>query len=198
MLCLEIHHQNELLCRAGIQRASMLSAHVSAFVGDDEALGYLHLSGMCELGGERIAHVYWNEPVPLAIGDWVAFRLVESDEPFTPTQIKPTESAEYIEEQRKFEEFERQFVPPTEPSERRWPNTAMTMFVNGEEQSRARFVGKEEHILCSIDWNQWRPDYLKVFARSFGEKPSDEKQKKEWLRKNLVPGDCFEIEIGTV
>ena len=62
---------------------------------------------MCDLSGERTAHVHWCDDHQLVAGDVVAFGFVESDEPSTPAQIVGTDSPEYLEEQRQFAEFEK-------------------------------------------------------------------------------------------
>lgn len=68
MICLEIALHGQLLWRAGIENATMLAPMLSSFVRAED-LADQHASGMCELSGERSAHVYRGEPAVLRAGD---------------------------------------------------------------------------------------------------------------------------------
>src|SRR5436190_570231 len=78
MVCVEVTLDGSPFRRVGIKDASLITPTVHGFV-DDEAPARLELSGMCDLGGERAAHVYWGpDDVALNDGTVVTFRLAMS------------------------------------------------------------------------------------------------------------------------
>lgn len=195
MICLEIALNEKLLWRAGVENATVLAPLLGSFVWAEE-LADLHVSGMCELPGERSAHVYWGEPAVLCAGDAVRFTLVDSGGPTPPSEIKATDSPGYLEEQREFEASNSTFSPPDAPAPRRWPAVAYSCTVNGEHRATATLVQEEEHMLCSLLWNQWTPDRCRVLVRSFnGASQPDDRPQTEWLRVNLSLGESFEVQI---
>src|SRR5437899_2838668 len=110
MICIEVSLDGEVFRRTGVKDASLLTPGVAAFVGDDKP-ARLTLSGMCDLPGERAAHVYWGDEMSLNNGAVVTFRFTISDSPSKPDQLVPTDSPKYIEEQREFEQLKNNFVP---------------------------------------------------------------------------------------
>lgn len=196
MICLEISRNSTLLCRAGIENASMLSLHLSAFVGADY-LAHLFIGGMCDLDGERTAHVNWGDIENMSAGGKVTVALINSDYPTKPIEVKATDSPEYLEEQAKFIEFDKSFVPDSIPAERKLPKLAFDCSINGEHKATAILAPNEEHILCSVTWDKWRPERCRVFVRSFvGSERSGNKLQTEWLRANLQLGDLLEIGVS--
>jgi hypothetical protein len=193
MICLEVHRNKELLTRAGIEGGLLLSAHVGAFIGDDEPAS-LHVAGMCDLNEGRSAHVYWLDFERLVVGDVLTFQVVHSDTPSPYLEVKPTDSPKYIDEQREFAEVERNYKPPLVPAARKWPSLGLDMALDGREVGHASYGTAEEHILCSVDWNRWRPERLRVLVRSFGGAP-DAVMPTEWLRTNLREGETFELRL---
>lgn len=196
MRCIAIAVNGNSLCVAGITNASMIGPQIGAAVSDEYPPS-LHIAGMLDIGAERTAHVYWYENYRLGPGDTVRFEFADSLVPSSPIQIKPTDSPEYLEEQRKFEEFERSFIPDRVPMRRTWPNLAFDCILNGERMATARFVGNEEHILCTVHWDKWRPDRCRVFVRTFGDKSRPEAtDATEWFRRNLALGDVFGVRLA--
>src|SRR5688572_5923156 len=108
MRCIEVKVNGALLWRAGVENASMIGPILHGAMAGDGPAG-IRVAGMCDLSDERTAHVYWCEDHPVAGGDVVTFAFVESDAPTPPTDIVPTDSPEYLEEQRQFAEFEKSF-----------------------------------------------------------------------------------------
>ena len=196
MRCIALAVNGQPVCVAGIGNASMIGPSIGGAVSD-EYPPMLDIRGMCELDAGRTAHVYWCENMFLKPGDCVQFAFVESPEPSPPAQVKPTDSPEYIEEQRKFEELERSFVPDGTPMRRIWPNLTFECSVNREPVAIARFSGNEEHILCSVLWDKWQPERCRVYVRSFGDKvqPMDNGT-TDWFRTNLILGDIFEVRLA--
>src|SRR5213079_3056255 len=92
MVCVEVTLDGSPFRRVGIRDASLITPTVHGFV-DDEAPARLELSGVCDLGGERAAHVYW-EPDDVALNDGtvVTFRLAMCEFPSPPDQVVPTDS----------------------------------------------------------------------------------------------------------
>src|ERR1700743_2043799 len=119
MICLDISVNGSPFCRAGIEQSIFLSPALRIFVGSEDCAS-LSITGMCEISADRSAHVYWPER-NLSPGDVVRFTMINAADPTSPSEIKATDSSQYLEEQRQFEEFERTFVPPATPAERRWP-----------------------------------------------------------------------------
>ena len=195
MLCLEVRINEEPAWIAGIDKAIMLSAHLAAFVGAEEPAS-LRLAGMCDLGNDRDAHVYWFHELPIKTGDRLSFGLVESDLPTPPTEVQPTDSPAYLEEQREYLEAEASWQPPSEPSPRTWPNLQVHLSINGQSLLRSGYALSQDHYLCSFDWNQWRPDRLRVYARSFsGAYHRPDHHHTDWLRANLKLGEVASIEV---
>jgi len=195
MICLEISLNERLMWRMGVENATMLSPTISSFVGAEDPAG-LHVSGMCDLPSERSAHVYWGEPISLHSGDTVHIVLVESTCPTPPSEVKATDSPEYLEEQRQFEELDRAYVPSDTPVIRRWPAVAFRCSVNGQHQATATLASNEEHILCSLLWDQWHPGQCRVFVRSFsGSTKRGDKRQTEWLRANLSLNEFLEVQV---
>lgn len=196
MVCIEVRLNGQLLRRAGITDASLISPMLSGYVGG-EVPASLMLSGMCDLPDDRAAHVYWtpDDEVELKSGDVVTFKFVESDEPTKPERIVPTDSPEYIEEQRQFTKMKETFVPDTSVPPRNYPGLAFDCRVNGSPAAVARLNGDEQHILCSVMWNKWRPERFRVLVRSFGNKFVDDSE-TEWVRRDLALGDELELEVA--
>ncbi len=197
MICIEIPLNGKLLWRAGIENATMPAPMIGSFVGSED-LADLHVSGMCDFPGERSAHVNWGEPAVLRAGDVVRFAVVDSGYPTPPSEIKAVDSPEHLEEQREFEALNSTFVPPDAPAPRRWPAVTYRCCVNGEHRATATLVQEQEqeHILCSLLWNQWTPGRCRVLVRSFnGASQSDDRPQTEWLRVNLSLGESFEVQV---
>jgi hypothetical protein len=195
MICLEISLNQKLMYFAGVENAIMLSPTLSSFVGD-EYPACIDVSGMCDLPDERRAHIYWGEPTFLHAGDVVRIAMVESASPTPPAKVEATDSAEYVEEQRQFEEFERTYLPPDAPAVRRWPAVQFLCKVNGEHRTTVTLAPGEEHILCSLLWNQWHPNKCEVYIRSFvGATRQDDDRQTEWLRVNLSLNESLEVEV---
>jgi hypothetical protein len=193
MISLEVHRNNDLLTRAGVEGALLLSALVGAFIGDEEAAS-IQVAGMCDLDKGRLAHVYWADFDKLAVGDVLSFRLVHCDSPSAYIELNATDSPTYIKEQAEFAELKRDYKTPATPAARRWADLSLCMSLGGRELGRASYGTGEEHILCSVDWNQWRSERLRVFVRSFGRAPGAVKP-TEWLRANLTEGEVFELRL---
>jgi hypothetical protein len=192
MVCVEVNLDGSLFRRAGIQDASLITPIVSGFVGDDTP-ARLDLSGMCELGGERAAHVYWAPPqLALRSGSVATFRLTTCESPSPPEDLVPIDSPAYLAEQREFEALKKSLVPDPAPSARVFPELAFHCRLNHERVTVARLKPNEEHILCSIFWGKWHPDRLEVSITSFGL----DSPKTEWLRKDLAVGDELEIRVA--
>jgi hypothetical protein len=196
MRCIDVQVNGALLWRAGVENASMIGPMVHGAMAGDSPAG-IRLAGMCDLPDDRNAHVSWCEEHPLAAGDVVSFAFVEADSATPPAEVVATDSAEYLEEQRKFAEFEKSFVPDRTPMRRQFPALTFHCTVNGNEPIAARFRNNEEHILCGIDWNKWRPDVCRIYVRSFGgAEPPSERAPTEWLRANLNLGEQFAIRVA--
>ena len=126
------------------------------------------------------------------------FRLIDSETPSPHTELHATDSAEYLEQQSKYLEAEAAYQPPTESAERRWPNLRVRLNINGTPSVRAGYAASEEHMLCSLDWNQWRPERLRVYVRSFsGASARLDRQETAWLRTNLQKGESLSAELDT-
>ncbi len=196
MKCIAIAVNGHSVCVAGIINALMIGPSIWAAVSDEHPPS-LDIAGMVDIDAERAAHVYWSEEFRLKLGDMVRFEFTDSQSPSLPVQVKPTDSPEYIEEQRKFEELERSTVPDRAPMRRVWPSLAFECALNGEKVATARLAGNEEHILCTVLWDKWCPDCCRVFVRTFGDKSQPEKtEATEWLRVNLALGDTLDVRLA--
>jgi len=192
MVCVEVTLDGSPFRRVGIKDASLITPTVHGFV-DDEAPARLELSGMCDLGGERAAHVYWGpDDVALNDGTVVTFRLAMCEFPSPPDQVVPTDSPAYIEEQREFAALRKSVLPYINPSRRAFPELAFHCRINQGLVTVARLNPGEDHILCSMFWGKWHPDRLEVSVSTFG----DGTAKTEWLRKDLAVGDVLEIRVA--
>jgi hypothetical protein len=134
MVCLDIKVNGDLVCRAGIANASILSSILGASVGADHPAD-LYISGMCELPEKRAAHVRWAKDRSVSSGDHITFTLIDCEDPTEPTEIVPTDSPEYLAEQANFEEFERTYVREEAPAERKRPTLSFDCRINDEPKS---------------------------------------------------------------
>jgi len=194
LICIEVHLNERLICRAGVADACILNCIVGAGVGGDQPASF-HVAGMLDLPEDRAAHVYWSDESALAPPDHLRIALVDSDEPSPPLRVTPTDSPEYLEEQRQFAELEKSTTSPPVPGPKRWPNATLSLRVNNSDETRATLKNQEEHILCSTVWDKWRPEFLRVYVRSFSSGWSKNEAKTEWLRANLRVGEYLDIGV---
>jgi hypothetical protein len=196
MRAIDVAVNGKPLWRLGIMNASIISPSVSAWVADDSPAS-LMVSAMCDLDEGRAAHVRWCENWPLANGDLVAFRFMDSDDVTLPEAIVPTDSPDYLEEQRSLAESLKDFVPDRAPAVRKRPGLAFECRLNGQPAAIASLVGDEEHVLCSLLWIKQRPDRCSLSVRTFGDrsKPEDSPA-TEWLRTTLALNDDFSVRIA--
>jgi hypothetical protein len=197
MICFEVHSDDVLVCRAGSADASLLSVILSGYISGEIPASF-HVSGLQELPDERRAHIYWVEehPYPLALRSSISISVVDSDNPTPPIEIKATDSVEYLEEQREFEEFEKSYMGPEPQLEIHWPTLKLKFLLNGEEISDAQFLDGEGHIMCSINWHKWSPDHCKVYVRSFGSGLTANKRETDWFRGFLEVGDRLDVFVN--
>ena len=195
MICIAVQRNDLPACVAGIADASLLTAIVAGGSAGDDAASF-HVAGMCDLTAERTAHVYWIHETPLVSGDRLRFTLVQSDQPTTPIEVKATDSPEYLEEQRQFEEVERTWTPPTEPPPLRWPHLGLHLSLKDDDPIRLRIPVGQEHVMCSLHWNKWRPDHCNVYVRTYtGFAKGTEQRTTDWLRGKLKVGEGFELRL---
>lgn len=196
MRAIEVAVNGKLLWRLGIRNASIIAPSLRAGVADDSPAS-LMVSAMCDLDEERAAHVRWCEEWSLANGDLVAFTFVESDDVTLPEAIVPTDSPDYLEEQRDFAQWLKDFVPDRSPAVRKRPALAFECRLNGQPAAIATLVGAEEHVVCSLLWVKQRPDGCKVSVRSFGDKSKPEESlSTDWFQTTLALNDAFSVRIA--
>jgi hypothetical protein len=193
MVGLQITRNGSIVCRAGIENATILSIHLHAWIGGD-APAQLDVTGMCELPQGRSAHVYWDTCVGLHNLDDVVVAFTQFDSPSLPLMLKPIDSPEYLEEQRQFEEFERTFRGPMEKIEVRFPTVAFDLTRGGQTIARAALRDGEEHILCTATWDRWRPDACRVYVRSFGGSTGTDDE-TDWYRGELAEGEHIGVRV---
>jgi len=195
MICLAVHRSDSLVCMAGIAEGSMLTSIIAGGVGDEHPASF-YVAGMQDLPVERSAHVFWVHERPLSAGDRLRFTLIESDDASAPIEIKATDSQEYLEEQREFEQIERHYVPPIASPPRRWPALELGLRLREESPVRARLPLDQEHIMCSLLWDKWSPERCRVYVRSFtGFAQGTQRKTTDWLRGDLHVGDSFELSV---
>ena len=186
----------QLRWRAGIANASILTPLLSAWIAD-EAPASIRVSGMCDLEQGRTAHVHWCESFPVAKGDTVVFRFIDTDHPTPPAEIIPTDSPAHLEEQRAFAESLKTFVPDPAPAARLHPALSFEYRLNGQPPATASLVGGEEHMLCSLLWIKQRPDQCRISIRSFGDKAKQEHSPAtDWCQVTLALNDEIAICIA--
>src|SRR6266513_2718619 len=196
MRAIDVAVNGKLLWRLGIRNASIISPSVSAWVADDSAAS-LMVSAMCDLDGGRAAHVRWCETWSLANGDLVAFKFIESDDVTLPDAIVPTDSPDYLEEQRSLAESLKDLVAERAPAVRKRPELAFECGLNGQPATIASLLGGEEHLLCSLLWIKQRPDRCDVSVRTFGDTSKPEHSPAtDWLRTTLALNEDFSVRIA--
>ena len=196
MRAIDIAVNGKQLWRLGISNASIISPTLSAWVADDSPAS-LMVSAMCDLDEGRAAHVRWCESWPLADGDLVAFKFIESDDVTPPEAVVPTDSPDYLAEQRRLADSLKDFVPDRAPAVRKRPGLAFECRLKGQPAAIASLVEGEEHVLCSLLWIKQRPDRCEVSVRTFGDKAKPEgSPATEWLRTTLALNDDFSVRIA--
>jgi hypothetical protein len=195
MICLIVTRNNEVVCKAGISNACLLSTILSGGLGDDDPASF-HVSGMQELPGGRNAHVYWVHETAIVPGDHLVFALRECDDPSAPVEHQPTDSPDYIEQQREYQAFEKTYTGPVPMTPRRWPHLELRFRMRDEPEVVARLKEGEEHMMCSLDWHKWRATEGRVYVRSFtGGLPGAEGNTTDWLRGTLRIGDSLSVSV---
>lgn len=193
MYLLNVSLNGSPLCFAGIAEASSVSVVVGASVYGDEVASF-HVAGMQELDGERMAHVYWVEEHPLNIGDVLSFVPSEGSRPSVPALVKPTDSPEYLKEQKQYDEFRASHIYPQPTPVQKRSTIAYGLWAPGFPVVEARLSLRQQHLLCSVLWNKWRPERTRVSVRSFAS-GDVESSKVAWLQTNLSQGEEFKIEV---
>jgi hypothetical protein len=151
---------------------------------------------MCDVSDDRAAHVHWLDETPIASGDRITISLVQTEDPSAPYATQATDDEAYLKEQRWFEELNKNYVPPTESANRRWPALTYECTIGGRKVVRAAYALAEEHMLCTALWDKWRPDCMRVFLRSFhGAADGGARRQTEWLRASLSVGEPLEITV---
>jgi hypothetical protein len=195
VFCLNVSLNGRLLCSAGVANATMVNAHLGGSVFRDEPASF-HVAGMQELPGDRSAHVYWLEEAPLSIGDTMTFSPLRDAPVSEPLTVEPTDSPEYWEKQREYGEFLSAHIWPQPMPVRRRPNVTLGLAMPGFPEVAARLPLGHEHILCSVSWNMWRPERVRVFIRSFvGHSQDLDMRKLEWLSAELPFGETLRVDL---
>lgn len=195
MICLELSINGRLLCRSGIDNAILLSSHLSHFVGSGDG-ATLRVNGVVELAEGTDAHVLWQVRDGLSIGDVIGFTLVDAENPTEPYEALATDSPKYVNEQKAFEEFEKTFERTSEPAVKVHPAIGFRCSAEGVLLADAVLACHEEHLLCSVDWDCYKPQRARVFVRSFGRMAGQgEPLRTEWLRLSLRLNETLTIEM---
>jgi len=195
MICLAVRKNGELLCLAGFAEADLLTVHLSGGVDADMPVS-LRVSGMCELPGDRSAHLYWIDGAALNAGDRLSFELQRSDGPTLPLSIEATDSPEYLAAQAAFEELARESIPRGETPPILWPDLKFECSVEGGRPLSVGVPLGQDSILCSILWSKWDSEQLRVSLRTLGGLAgSTTAQKTSWLRETLLEGQRFEVQV---
>ncbi len=173
----------------------MVTAHLGGSVFGDEPAS-IHVAGMQELPGDRSAHVYWLEELALSVGDSLTFSPLRDAPVSEPLTVEPTDSPEYLERQRQYREFQSAHIwPQPEPVCRR-ASLTYGLSMPGFPPVAARLPIGHHHILCSVYWNMWRPERIRVSARSFPGNSQDLGTRKlEWLGADLPFGETLCVEL---
>lgn len=167
----------------------MVGVIIGGSVFGEDAASF-HVAGM-QVSEERSAHVYWLEESPLKNGDLLEISPLELASSSKPISVEWTDSAEYIEKHRQYDDFIKAHTwPRPVPVERR-PNVALNLAIPGFPTLHARLPLRHKHLLCSVDWNSFRPMRTRVFVRSFAEVA----YQLDWLRADLPLGETLRVEV---
>lgn len=193
MICAQVLRNGVLVCNAGISDACLITAHISGGRYDDDAASFA-VSGMQMLPDGRKTHVYCISDTALSPTDHMSFALVESNAPSAPVEIIATDSSEYIDSQREYDELLDKGLQPPAARPERW--SALAFRLRYEDEEVAACVNEpEEHIMCSILWTNWDPEKCSVYVRSFPGAPSD-LAGTEWFRAEMAPGEHFDVTVA--
>ena len=195
MYCLNVHVNGRLLCAAGAAEAAMVTADIHGSLFGEEVAS-LRIAGMQDLPGNRSAHVYWIEELSLKAGDVLEFMPAEQDTATQPIVVRPTDSAEHLEDQRQYDEFLSAHIWPQPEQKESRPSLQYTLSVSGSAPLKARLPLGHQHLVCDALWNMWQPTRTRVSARSFvGHSQAADLRKLEWLRADLPLGQTLRVEI---
>lgn len=98
MRAFEIYLNNRKLCSAGIGNDGVLSAIVN-WVAGKSGDSHLYVGGLIN---PRNEHVSWVEHQPLAVGDEIKVKVVETGSVDDPKRKTPEETARSIEQQKDY------------------------------------------------------------------------------------------------
>jgi hypothetical protein len=195
MICLAVSKNGEPLCLAGFAEADLLTVHVSGGVDAQMAVS-LRVGGMCELPGNRSAHLYWIEGAALNAGDRLRFELQRSNDPTMPLSIEATGSPEYLAAQAAFEELAQESMPRGEIPPICWPDLKFECSVEGGRPLSVGVPLGQDSILCSILWSKWDPERLRISLRTLGGLAGSAAARKTmWLRETLLEDQRFEVLV---
>ena len=189
MFCLSVLRNGTSLCSAGVEGASFLDVTVAGSVFGDHA-AHIEVSGMKETPSGSSSHVYWVSDTPLMPGDVVRVASGNLPNASAPILVVPTDSPEYIEEQREYDEFLRAHVfPRPQPVETR-TGVGLNIVTPGFPKIRAGLAIGHKHILCGVSWNMWRPERVRIAVRSFSGE-----SKLHWMAGEIPVGESLCVEV---
>lgn len=189
MYCLTIKLNGKVVCSAGCADASFIDASVSGSIFDASP-ATLRVAGMKELPDDRSAHVYWVQELALQAGDSLTITPEDLPSGSDPASIVPIDSPEYEAEQKEYEDFLQAHVWPQPLPTSKRPTVSLGLTHTSIGKIKAAIPVGQQHILCSVLWNNHRPRPARIFARSFSSE-----QTLEWLRGEIALGESLCVEI---
>lgn len=189
MYCLTIRLNGKVICSASCTDAAFIdvSVHGSIF---DSSPATLRVAGMQELPDNRSAHVYWVQELALQLGDILSITPEDLPSGTNPASMVSTDSPEYEAEQNECVEFLQAHVWPQPLPTRKRPSVSLALTHTRTGSIKAAIPVGQQHILCSILWNNHRSRPARIYARTFSSE-----QTLEWLRGDISQGESLCVEI---
>ena len=197
MICLSVYKNDELACVAGFADATMLTAELSGDIAHGGAAS-LRVGGLCDLPGGRSARLCWIEEARLELGDSLRFEFARSGAPTAPRWLEPADSPKHLAEQAIFRAQARDWAPSSAPLPAHWPDLQFECAVDRGQAVLAKVPTGQQHALCSLLWDIWRPETCKVYVRTFGGGAGQgvEDRKTPWLHERLEEGQSLDVRVS--
>jgi len=196
MICLSVYKNDELACVAGFADATILTAQLSGDAADGGAAS-LRVGGLCDLPGGRSARLCWIEEARLELGDRLRFEFTRSGSPTAPRSLEPADSPKHLAEQAIFRAQARDWAPSSTRQPVQRPELQFECAVDREQTLLAKVPPGQQHAVCSLLWDIWRPETCKVYVRTFGAGGEGaEDGATPWLHKKLEEGQSLAVRVS--
>jgi hypothetical protein len=152
---------------------------------------------MNDLEGDRSSHTSWLEEEIITPGERLLIRFTESESVTPPAAEVATDSAEYMAEQKQYEEDVAKDLFEPRAVARRWPEGRLSFSATNAQEVVATFEAEREFMMLSLSWNRWRPDTCRYLLSSFSQAEAIARTRgKVWAEGKLQLEESCQVSIA--